>query len=76
MVTETVSLSYHIWVIGGLVAAIVGMAIYIVKSNSKFEKISKETNIVVTRNNVVIENNTKAHERVFDYILKDSKKRK
>jgi hypothetical protein len=69
------------------ITAIVSLATAVVTlwySNNKREKKYSEQmneNLVkmteaLTESSSVIENNTKAHERVFDYILKDSKKRK
>jgi len=77
MDAETVTLNYHIWIISGLVVAIVSMAIYIVRSNNKYEKIAKESNIVVSRNSVVIENNTKSHDRIYESLVNvNGKKRR
>lgn len=70
---ETISMSYHIWEVSGLVIAIVAMATFIVVQNNKMAKIAKESNIVISKNNAVIENNTKAHEKVFEFLINRKK---
>lgn len=70
---ETISMSYHIWEVSGLVIAIVAMATFIVVQNNKMAKIAKESNIVISKNNSVIENNTKAHEKVFEFLVNRKK---
>lgn len=75
-VNGSVGISYHVWVVGGMAVAIVAMAIYIVRTNSKLEKIAKESNIVITKNSASLDANTKSHDRIYEYFVKAEPKRK
>lgn len=70
--------TYFITAIGSLVTTIVALALYIKHLHRKYtadqnENLIKMTS-ALTKSSLVIENNTKAHEVVFQYLLNGKKK--
>lgn len=60
-----------IWGLTGLSVAVVSMAVYIVKMQNKIASLTKESTTALTKSIMVIESNTKSHDRIYEYLIKN-----
>lgn len=62
-----------IWAMGGLSVAVTAMAIHIVKQQKIIINLQRESTVALTKTHLLIDSNTKTHDKILEYFVKKSK---